>query len=91
MVGQAGGPRYRYHMGGTAPRKGKEVCPSPALPKSKILAIWLSFVALLGLTPDTGMWDSEVTHVLLQTTQFKEHMNNAYNQPGQEDQRSSKR
>ena len=36
MVGQGSSPRYRYYMCGNARRKGREVCPSPILPRYKI-------------------------------------------------------
>ena len=36
MVGQGSSPRYRYYMCGNARRKGREVCPSPILPRDKI-------------------------------------------------------
>ena len=36
MVGHRGGYRYRYYMCGNARRKGREVCPSPILPKDRV-------------------------------------------------------
>jgi len=36
MVGQGSGHRYRYYMCGNARRKGREVCPSPILPKDRV-------------------------------------------------------
>jgi len=36
MVGQGSGHRYRYYMCSNARRKGREVCPSPILPKDKV-------------------------------------------------------
>jgi len=36
MVGQGSGHRYHYYMCGNARRKGREVCPSPILPKDKV-------------------------------------------------------
>ena len=36
MVGQGSSPRYRYYMCGNVRRKGREVCPSPSLPRDKI-------------------------------------------------------
>lgn len=36
MVGQGSSPRYRYYMCSNAHRKGREVCPSPILPRDKI-------------------------------------------------------
>jgi len=36
MVGQGSGHRYHYYMCGNARRKGREVCPSPILPKDRV-------------------------------------------------------
>jgi DNA invertase Pin-like site-specific DNA recombinase len=36
MVGHGGNLRYRYYICGNARRKGREVCSSPLLPKSRI-------------------------------------------------------
>jgi len=36
MVGQGNGHRYRYYTCGNARRKGREVCPSPTLPKDRV-------------------------------------------------------
>ena len=36
MVGQGSGHRYHYYMCGNARRKGREVCPSPILPKDRM-------------------------------------------------------
>jgi len=36
MVGQGSGHRYHYYMCGNARRKGREVCPSPILPRDKV-------------------------------------------------------
>jgi len=36
MVGQGSGHHYHYYMCGNARRKGREVCPSPILPKDKV-------------------------------------------------------
>ncbi len=36
MVGQGSGHRYHYYMCSNARRKGREVCPSPILPKDKV-------------------------------------------------------
>jgi len=36
MVGQGSGHRYHYYMCSNARRKGREVCPSPTLPKDKV-------------------------------------------------------
>jgi hypothetical protein len=36
MVGQRSGHCYRYYMCGNARRKGREVCPSPLLPKGRV-------------------------------------------------------
>jgi DNA invertase Pin-like site-specific DNA recombinase len=36
MVGQGSGCRYHYYMCGNARRKGREVCPSPILPKDRV-------------------------------------------------------
>ena len=36
MVGQGSGHRYRYYMCGNARRKGREICPSPILPRDRV-------------------------------------------------------
>ncbi|MFC1902714.1 zinc ribbon domain-containing protein [Chloroflexota bacterium] len=36
IVGQGSGHRYHYYMCGNARRKGREVCPSPILPKDRV-------------------------------------------------------
>jgi len=36
LVGQGNGQGYRYYMCGNAHRKGREICPSPLLPKNKL-------------------------------------------------------
>lgn len=36
MVGQGSGHRYHYYMCSNARRKGREVCPSPILPRGKV-------------------------------------------------------
>lgn len=36
MIGQGGNHHYRYYRCGNARRKGREVCPSPLLPKDKV-------------------------------------------------------
>ena len=36
MVGQGSGHRYHYYMCSNARRKGREVCPSPILPRDKV-------------------------------------------------------
>ena len=36
MVGLRSGHRYYYYMCSNARRKGREVCPSPILPKDKV-------------------------------------------------------
>jgi len=36
MVGQGSGHRYRYYTCGNARRNGREVCPSPTLPKDRV-------------------------------------------------------
>jgi len=36
MVGQGSDHRYHYYMCGNAHRKGREVCPSPILPRDRV-------------------------------------------------------
>ena len=52
MVGHGGRRRYRYYMCGNARRKGREVCPSPPLPKNKIEGFVIDRIRGYVLTED---------------------------------------